>query len=330
MTYISITILTNIFLLLSFNKIKKLIPLNDKPDKKLKIHKQNVPLLGGIFIFFNYFVLSVLSLIIETPFINFSTTREYASIFLFVSLFFLVGLFDDKYNSKPFSKILILTFISLLVVLMNDNLMIKNITLSFYDKNIFLFNFAIFFTIFSIIILVNALNFYDGINCQSILFFIAIFAFLYFSFDRNLFYLLNIIILSILFILNLKNKLFLGDSGIYLLGAVLSFSLIYEYNVNKNFLKADDIFVLLMLPGFDLLRLSLTRILSGRNAFVGDRNHIHHLLNKKFSLLKTNLILIIMFSVPILFKNLIMLNNLNTIFIFLLIYCILINLIQRK
>ena len=47
-------------------------------------------------------------------------------------------------------------------------------------------------------------------------FFIAIFAF-HFSFDRNLFYLLNIIILSILFILNLKNMLFLGDSGIYLL-----------------------------------------------------------------------------------------------------------------
>ena len=115
---------------------------------------------------------------------------------------------------------------------LDNNLIIKNITLSFYDKNIFLLNFSIFFTIFSIIILVYALNFYDGINCQSILFFIAIFSFLYFSFDRNLFYLLNIIILSTLFILNLKNKLFLGDSGIYLLGAVLSFSLIYEYNIN--------------------------------------------------------------------------------------------------
>jgi len=330
MTYISTTILTNIFLIIFFNKLKKLIPLNDTPDKKLKTHKQKVPLLGGIFIFFNYLVLSILSLIMETSFINFSTSREYLSIFLFASLFFLVGLFDDKYNSKPFSKILILTFISLLVVLINNNLIIKNITLSFYDKNIFLLNFSIFFTIFSIIILVNALNFYDGINCQSILFFIAIFSFLYFSFDRNLFYLLNIIILSTLFILNLKNKLFLGDSGIYLLGAVLSFSLIYEYNINKNFLKADDIFILLMLPGFDLLRLSLTRILSGRNAFVGDRNHIHHLLNKKFSLFKTNLILIIMFSMPIFFKNLVMLNNLNTIFLFLLIYCILINLIQRK
>ena len=136
--------------------------------------------------------------------------------------------------------------------------------------------------------------------------------------------------LSMLLILNIKNKLFLGDSGIYLLSAVLSFSLLYEYNVNKNFVRADDIFILLMLPGFDLVRLSLTRILNGKNAFVGDRNHIHHLLNKKFSLLKTNLILIIMFSVPILFKNLIMLNNLNTIFLFLLIYCILINLIQRK
>tara|TARA_B100001248_G_C27377022_1_gene454837 strand:+ start:197 stop:1189 length:993 start_codon:yes stop_codon:yes gene_type:complete len=330
MTYLLITLLTNLLLLLFFNNIKKFISLYDTPDKKLKMHKHKVPLLGGIFIIFNYLVFLAVYLITETSFITFSTSREYLSIFLFVSLFFLVGLYDDKYNSKPFSKILILTFISIVVVLINNNLIIKNITLSFYDNNIFLFNFSIFFTVFSIIILVNSLNFYDGINGQSILFFIAIFSFLYLSFDHNLFYLLNVIILSMLLILNIKNKLFLGDSGIYLLSAVLSFSLLYEYNVNKNFIRADDIFILLMLPGFDLVRLSLTRILNGKNAFVGDRNHIHHLLNNKFSLLTTNFILIIMFALPIFFKNLLMLNNIINIFIFLLIYCILIILIQRK
>ena len=84
---------------------------------------------------------------------------------------------------------------------------------------------------------------------------------------------------------NLKNMLFLGDGGVYLLGIILSVSLIYEHNVKNNIIYADEIFFLLLLPGFDLVRLTITRSLNLKNPFMGDRNHIHHLLINKFSLI---------------------------------------------
>ena len=83
--------------------------------------------------------------------------------------------------------------------------------------------------------------------------------------------------------------LFLGDSGVYLLSIILSISLIYEHNVQNNISYADEIF-LLLLPGFDLVRLTITRMFNSKNPLLGDRKHIHHLLVSKFSLTISNTI----------------------------------------
>ena len=77
---------------------------------------------------------------------------------------------------------------------------------------------------------------------------------------------------------NLKNMLFLGDGGVYLMSIILSISLIYEHNIHKNIVFADEIFFLLLLPGLDLLRLTISRSLNKKILFMGDRKHIHHLL----------------------------------------------------
>ena len=50
-------------------------------------------------------------------------------------------------------------------------------------------------------------------------------------------------------------------------------------------------------PGLDLLRLTFFRVIT-KNPFYGDRNHVHHLLIKKFSLFKSNLILLSMTLLP--------------------------------
>ena len=90
----------------------------------------------------------------------------------------------------------------------------------------------------------------------------------------------------------------MGDGGVFLLTIISSISLIYEYNLNRiNY--ADEIFLLLLLPGLDLIRLTITRLYRGQNPFYGDRNHIHHLFIKRFSLIKTNLALLILSIVPI-------------------------------
>ena len=66
---------------------------------------------------------------------------------------------------------------------------------------------------------------------------------------------------------------------------------------------ADEIFLLLILPGVDLLRLTIMRITNGKNAFYGDRNHIHHMLIHKFSLITSNIILLILAVFPMTLLN---------------------------
>ena len=59
--------------------------------------------------------------------------------------------------------------IVLIVLFLNNNLVINKMSISIYGNKIFLRIFLILFTIFCILIL-NALNFYDGINGQSVFF----------------------------------------------------------------------------------------------------------------------------------------------------------------
>ena len=58
-------------------------------------------------------------------------------------------------------------------------------------------------------------------------------------------------------------------------------------------------FFLLLLPGIDLIRLTLVRLYKGKNPFYGDRDHLHHLLLNKFSLFTSNFILFVFSIFPI-------------------------------
>ena len=90
---------------------------------------------------------------------------------LFIFGYFILGLYDDKINLSPNKKIFYSILIILLAIFFNENLVVKMMSISFIESKIFLDNYSYFFTIFCILILVNALNFYDGINGQSCLIF---------------------------------------------------------------------------------------------------------------------------------------------------------------
>ncbi len=326
---LSILLLSNLLILINFKKISKIVNIFDKPDKHLKKHKSNVPLLGGIIIIINFFTLSILLIFSGIPFENFLVSKkEYVSIFLLVLCFFLLGLYDDKFKLNPDKKFILSIIFSILALTLNKNLLIENFNLSFYDKSIILNEFSFFFTLFCIIILINALNFYDGINGQSLIFFIIVFGYLSLHSPLQLFYLILIFICVFILFLNLKNKVFLGDSGIYLLGSILVILLIYEHNIFRTIKFADEIFLLLILPGVDLLRLTLTRIINGKSAFYGDRNHIHHLLIKKYSLLFSNITLFSVSVIPVILFSYFKLSFFLVFFIFLVIYVFLIQILN--
>ena len=325
--YITFIIL-NLIIFLNLNRISKFVNIFDFPDKKLKIHKKKTPLLGGTILLINILVLGIYQLIFLKEFLflekGFFKIRDITGILFLILSFYFLGLYDDKHNLSPLKKIFFSIVFIIISISLNSNLLVSNFSLSFYSSKIFLENFSIIFTIFCFLILMNSLNFYDGINGQSCIYFLIVFSYLLISSKKYEFYAILIFIVLFLLILNLMSRLFLGDNGIYVFSIILSVALIYEHNKYNNIIYADEIFMLLLLPGLDLLRLTITRMLKGKNPFYGDKNHIHHLLLNKFSLLNTNLILIILGIAPIIFFNLLSFNFFLVFFIFFAVYILLI------
>ena len=71
----------------------------------------------------------------------------------------------------------------------------------------------------------------------------------------------------------------------------MSFLIIIGYK--RNLFLVDEIFIIMILPGIDMLRLFIVRSLQKRSPFSPDRQHFHHYIQKKFS--KSNSLVIISF-----------------------------------
>ena len=325
LSLIIIISLLNLFLVMNIKIISKLINLYDFPDKRLKTHKKKISLIGGTIVMFNIFFLLFIDFAIQIKFFDFfQSTTEIFSFLAVLLLFFILGFYDDKYKIKPYVKFFLSILISIFYVFTNKNIIVDSFSISIYEYRIFLEVFSVLFTVFCIIVLINSLNFYDGINGQLLIFFLIMFSYLLLKTNRFEFYSLIIIIILFCLFLNLSNQIFLGDNGVYVMSIILITSLIYEHNVYKNFIYADEIFFLLLLHGIDLIRLTIVRLINGKNPFYGDRNHIHHLMIKRYSLLITNIFLIFLSILPILLYNNFHLNFYATSSIFLIIYIFLI------
>ena len=140
----------------------------------------------------------------------------------------------------------------------------------------------------------------DGINGQATCYVLFIFFLLV---TKNILVtFIGVLFVSLLFflILNFQNKSFLGDSGALPLGYVISYIFIKIYNTNKLFL-ADEIFLIMSIPGYELLRLAIKRILNKSHPFLPDNNHIHHLIGKKYKFIVTFFIIQFVLIFPYLF-----------------------------
>ena len=170
---------------------------------------------------------------------------------------------------------------------------------------------------------------FDGINLQLILFIFFIFCVFIFKGFVPIFFILLFIKMIILAILNYKNKIFLGDSGSYVLGGIIGTTFIYQYKNYENFLYGDEVFLILLIPAIDMLRLFVLRLLN-KNPFKGDLNHLHHLVQNLINNQnKTALLTLSICILPTIFLML----NVNTIFtliINLMIYLSLITYLGSK
>ena len=203
-------------------------------------------------------------------------------IFLIVSsLFFFIGLYDDKFGISATKKLFLIIFLTFLYCKFDNSILIQKLIFTNYFS-ISLNSFSFFFTILCFCLFINAFNMFDGINLQSAFYYLFFLTFLSYLFDLDLIFLI-LIISSIFFLyLNYKNLSFLGNNGSMYLSFILCV-FVTKYNSNVNFiLFADQIFLLMAIPGLELLRLAIFRILNKKHPFMPDNNHLHHLLLNKF------------------------------------------------
>lgn len=237
-----------------------------------------ISLLGGIFLISNISLSYIFFFLEIIPYEHFYKIN----VGLLILGMFILGFIDDKFKIKPGARLLLTFFLLLFFFLQDESYLISKFNFSFFKSSLFIIensSLSILFSIFCIMSFVNALNFFDGINLQVILYTIGCIIYLFFI-EYSYFLLIILVTLTFFSSLNYQNKSFLGDSGTYVLAIVISLSVIDLHN--RNLIFADQIIFLFLLPGFEIVRLFLERIYKKKNPLLGDNEHIHHLIKKKF------------------------------------------------
>ena len=283
-----------IYSLLSFlilflcGKVSYKLNLLDHPNKR-KIHTNATAYTGGF----------AISVILLFSIFLFAVSDKNLNIILSIAfLISIIGLIDDKYNLDVSSK-LSLQIIPIFYLVVFENLALQQIG----DYNYFkveLGSFVIPFTLMCVLLLINAFNYFDGIDGTLGFTSISVLIILYFLIPNQNFQLFLILILIPLTIFLCFNfslfklpKLFLGDSGSLLIGFVIAFVLIYLANQNLThpILLAWSVVIFV----YEFLSINLIRLKNKKDPLKAGQDHLHHLLfNNTKSIFLTNFFISIM------------------------------------
>ena len=261
----------------------------DKPGGR-KLHKNSTPSMGGVGIFFGFFLLSIFIA-------NGDGFNNLNYFFFALIILFFTGLRDDLLPLAPRIKLLIQIACAIIVTglipLRIESLYSLNFLLGFNFPDWFSFS----LTIFIIIAFTNAINLIDGIDglAGSVVFLIL--TALAFWFAYNSFWIYAYLSASMLGALAgflyynwHPAKIFMGDTGSLIIGfssilfAIIFLNLNQELSVkNQNFKIENSVTFLITLfiyPIFDVIRVIIIRLKGKRSPFSPDKLHIHLLLSR--------------------------------------------------
>jgi UDP-GlcNAc:undecaprenyl-phosphate GlcNAc-1-phosphate transferase len=311
-------------------KISNTFNLFDKPDNKRKLHKSNTPLTGALSIYLIFVIVSLYNFFIKTA------DSSSLIILLSCSFIFFTGFLDDIINLSPYKKLFLISLIFFIFLNLNESFILRELYFITLDKKYSIVgNWSVFFTILCLLLFINSVNLMDGINGLANIIISCWLLYLLLIDDNNLTEIFSILIwflfLNSYFIYN--GKYFIGNSGSLFYASLIGMFAIYNYNTmfeNQKSPTVEEIFILFMIPGYDMLRLFIERILKGKNPFSGDRNHLHHFLIKIFTLKKTLIIYTSITMLPILLNYYLNISEIIIIISSLIVYFCLIYILKGK
>lgn len=211
----------------------------DSINKPQKMHFGDIPRAGGVGIFISFCVFVALFAIFG------EIHSKYIALIIPAIFIFSSGFLEDLHNStSPKMRLLLQSVGCVCAITIFQNCVITDIGFTLP------YAFAILWTLFCIVGVINAINIIDGFNGLAsgcvILMLISIAIVSFNVGNESVFYLSLIAISAILgfFVLNFpKGRIFLGDGGAYLLGFLIAFLLIIltqdSANIQDSALNGD-------------------------------------------------------------------------------------------
>lgn len=284
--------LTSFFVVLlatpSLIKVAKLKHLVDEPSEGRKLHTRSIPTIGGITIFGGILFSYALWFPDEFSYLE-NSLVNFKTVIASLILLFFVGVKDDIIGTAPMKKLAAHFIVGFIIVIMAD-IKIESMHGIFGVNNLDLWQ-SYILSIFTYIVIVNAYNLIDGLDglAGGIGLISSISFGLLFANSGNIpLALLSFVLAGALFAFLIFNfspaRIFMGDSGSLIIGAIISILVINAINIPleklPNIVKTVNLPILvisiLVYPLTDTIRAFTLRALKGVSPFTADKNHIHH------------------------------------------------------
>lgn len=312
--------------------------LYDIPDER-KTHSGAIPRIGGVsfipcILFAMLFVLGLFGMFAEgsTEQGYFPNISEFSFFFCGLVLLYLGGVKDDLVGMRYRHKFTIQILSSLLIVF--SGLYINNFYGLFGIHEISPW-IGMPLTILVLVFVINAMNLIDGMDGLASgisIFALCVYGTLFFLHGLWFYAVLAFSTVGVLIPFfyynvfgNVRNgrKLFMGDSGSLTLGLILGFLVIRYAHYNPGIMQPlDNTLVIavspLLVPMLDVMRVILVRARNRKHLFRADRSHIHHKLMDMGLGKSTALVVLLCISSGLCAINFILINYLNSLFIFLI------------
>ena len=258
----------------------------DVPKDDRRMHKEPIPLLGGLAIFFAFAVTSLL----------FAVPSNTLFALLFGGMIIVTcGVLDDMFNLNPLAKLVFQVLAAVAAIALGVRIESVNL----FGQYVVFGPFSYLVTFIWIIALINSINLIDGLDglaCGvSAISSLSLLVIAVIMSESQIALFTAILVGACIGFLPFNSfpaKMFIGDTGAMFLGFTLSVLSV------EGVFKAHTLFAffaplaLFALPLFDTVFAFFRRICRGQNPFRGDRGHIHHrLIGLGFSHRQTVLVL---------------------------------------
>lgn len=260
--------------------VKKLaVKLNviDIPKDSRRVHNKPIPLLGGLAIYFSFLITLILN---KGP-----LTSSEKGLILGATIIVIGGFIDDKYNIKPWCKLLFQVSAALVLIYFGIKITIVTNPLSPIYEFVNVGVLSIPFTVIWVVGITNALNLIDGLDGLAagiaLISAITIFIIAVLNGRNEAAMLILIFSGSIIGFLPYNFNpatIFMGDTGSQLLGFMLA-AISIEGAIKSAAAFSIAVPILALgIPIYDTLFAMIRRKINGKPIMQADRGHLHHRL----------------------------------------------------